>query len=65
MNDPTVVKEYRKEKLRAAISAIEIAIIAMEDLINDYDRENTHFSGGIPDRAMQVRCGRCSKLTRH
>ncbi|HAN4563676.1 TPA: hypothetical protein IFD10_000961 [Escherichia coli] len=46
MNDPTVVKEYRKAKLRAATSAIEIAIIAMEDLINDYDRENTHFSGG-------------------
>lgn len=45
MNDPTVVKEYRKAKLRAATSAIEIAIIAMEDLINDYDRENTHFSG--------------------
>lgn len=48
MNDPTVVKEYRKAKLRAATSAIEIAIIAMEDLINDYDRENTHFSGGHP-----------------
>lgn len=26
MNDPTVVKEYRKAKLRAATSAIEIAI---------------------------------------
>lgn len=48
MNDPTVVKEYRKAKLRVATSAIEIAIIAMEDLINDYDRENTHFSGGHP-----------------
>ncbi|MFW0377875.1 hypothetical protein ACN0ZT_27415 [Klebsiella pneumoniae] len=44
MNDSTVVKEYRRAKLRAAASAIELAITAMEDLINDYDREHTKFS---------------------
>lgn len=65
MNDSTVVKEYRRAKLRAAASAIELAITAMEDLINDYDREHTKFSGCHPSRVMQVRCGRCSKFTRH
>ena len=48
MNDSTVVKEYRRAKLRAAASAIELAITAMEDLINDYDREHTKFSGCHP-----------------
>lgn len=48
MTDTTVVAEYRKAKLRAAASAIEFAIIAMEDLIKDYDRENTKFSGAHP-----------------
>lgn len=46
MNDSTVVKEYRRAKLRAAASAIELAITAMEDLINDYDREHTKFREG-------------------
>ncbi len=48
MNDSTVVKEYRRAKLRAAASAIELAITAMDDLINDYDREHTKFSGCHP-----------------
>ncbi|HIG3272373.1 TPA: hypothetical protein ACYE8K_005389, partial [Klebsiella pneumoniae] len=39
---------YRRAKLRAAASAIELAITAMEDLINDYDREHTKFSGCHP-----------------
>ena len=48
MAEITVVAEYRKAKLRAAASAIEFAIIAMEELINDYDREETKFSGAHP-----------------
>lgn len=46
--DTTVVAEYRKAKLRAAAIAIESAITAMEDLISDYDREETKFSSAHP-----------------
>ncbi|MCB7730949.1 hypothetical protein KAF99_12200, partial [Klebsiella pneumoniae] len=34
--------------VRTFPSAIELAITAMEDLINDYDREHTKFSGCHP-----------------
>nr|WP_274066369.1 hypothetical protein [Klebsiella pneumoniae] len=34
--------------IRTFPSAIELAITAMEDLINDYDREHTKFSGCHP-----------------
>jgi hypothetical protein len=51
--------------IRTFPSAIELAITAMEDLINDYDREHTKFADVIRGRVMQVRCGRCSKFTRH